>query len=173
MEEWKDIKGYEGIYQVSDLGRVKSLHRVVSHAKSGILTIKERMLKNIQDTKGYYQVRLSKDGKVTVKKVHQLVSIAFLNHQQCGFELVVNHKDFDKLNNKLDNLEITTQRINSNQKHLKSTSEYIGVSFHNKSRKWYACISINMKTKNLGYFINEYDAHLAYEKALKDFLNQS
>ena len=80
MEEWKDIKGYEGIYQVSDLGRVKSLHRVVSHAKSGILTIKERMLKNIQDTKGYYQVRLSKDGKVTVKKVHQLVSIAFIKY---------------------------------------------------------------------------------------------
>lgn len=168
LENWKDIKGYEGFYQVSDLGNVKSLSRIVSHNKSGVLTIKERMLKMSVDAHGYKHVMLSKNGKVKANKVHTLVAIAFLGFIPCGYNKVINHIDFDRLNNKLNNLEITTPRDNGNQKHLKSSSKYTGVSWNKKYNKWQSHIRINNKSKNLGSYVNEYDAHLAYENALKN-----
>ena len=69
MEEiWKDIKGYEGIYQVSNLGRVKSLHHN-----------KEKILKNRLGANGYYSVALNKNGKIKYLGVHRLVAIAFVD----------------------------------------------------------------------------------------------
>ena len=160
MEIWKDIIGYEGIYQVSNLGRVKSLN--YNH------TNKTQLLKQGKDSSGYFVVSLYLSGNKTTKKVHQLVAIAFLNHVPCGFELVINHKDLNRLNNRANNLEIVTNRENSNKKHLKSSSQYTGVGWHKRDCKWMACIRINGRLKHLGYFINEYDAHLAYQKALSE-----
>jgi hypothetical protein len=84
--------------------------------------------------------------------------------------LVVNHKDFNKLNNNLDNLEIITQRQNTNKKHLKSSSQYIGVFWNKQNKKWKSQIRINKKIKYLGYFVNEIDAHNAYQNALTTLL---
>ena len=74
---------------------------------------------------------------------------------------------FNKTNNKLDNLEIVTQRENSNQKHLKSSSKYIGVSWSKSRNKWVALIYLNGKHKNLGRFNDELEASKAYQKALQ------
>ena len=156
-EEFRGIKNYEGIYQVSNLGRVKSL-------KCG----KERFLKAGLSGDGYYTVVLHKDNKRKTRKVHQLVAVAFLNHTPCGFKLVVNHVDFDKLNNNVDNLEIVTSRANTNRKHLKSSSKYTGVSWHKPSSKWAASIRINGKSKHLGYFTCELAASKDYQTALKN-----
>ena len=101
-----------------------------------------------------------------MKKVHQLVAESFLNHKRCGMKLVVNHIDFDKTNNKLDNLEIVTTRENTNQKHLKSYSNFTGVSWNKRANKWIASIKINNKNKYLGYYSNELEASKAYQKEL-------
>ena len=136
MEEiWKDILDYEGLYQVSNLGRVKSLSRRVKN-KNGYKITKEIILQPAKYKYGYYHIDLSKENKSATKNIHKLVAIAFLNHNHCGYKLVVNHKNFDKLNNHVDNLEIVTQRENSNKKHLKSSSIYTGVCWCNTKKKW-------------------------------------
>lgn len=154
-EIWKTIKGFED-YQVSNFGRVKSLK-----------LNKEKILK-FGICSNYYVVALCKNSKVKTKQVHQLVSIAFLNHTPCGHKLVVNHKDMNKLNNHIDNLEIVTNRENTNLKHIKSSSKYIGVNWHKRDKKWEARILINGKREYLGLYENEYDAHIAYQNKLKE-----
>lgn len=81
-------------------------------------------------------------------------------------KLVVNHKDFNKQNNYVNNLEIITQRENTNLKHIQSSSKYVGVNWAKKSNKWQSTITINNKQKFLGLFTNELDDSKAYEKAL-------
>ena len=163
MEEiFKDIPNYEGMYQVSDMGRVKSL------ARKGCL--KDRILKPYLEIGGYFKVVLRKDNKTKTRRVHQLVAEAFLSHVPCGYKLIVNHEDHDRLNNKLDNLEITTNRNNTNQKHLNSSSEYTGVSWAKHVSKWKAQIRINGKSKHLGYFTDDLEASNAYEKALSEII---
>jgi hypothetical protein len=155
-EIFKDIPGYEGVYQVSNLGNVKSLNREI--------ILKEQYTKG-----GYAFVNLSKNGIVKIIYIHQLVAMAFLNHKPNGINLVVNHINFNKLDNKLDNLEIITQRENTNKKHLKSTSKYVGVSLNKRDMNWRATIRINGKKTHLGMFKNEYDAHLAYQGIIDTF----
>ena len=156
MEIYKDVIGYEGVYQVSNLGNVKSF-------RYG----KERQMKQSKDSSGYLVIGIRLNNVPKIRRVHQLVAESFLNHTRCGYKLVVNHIDFNKTNNKLDNLEIVTQRENSNQKHLKSSSKYIGVSWSKSRNKWVALIYLNGKHKNLGRFNDELEASKAYQKALQ------
>ena len=165
QEIWKDVKGYKGLYQASDLGNIKSLSRYVNH-RCGKKIIKERILKPIVNHYGYLFVNLFKKGIKKTITVHQLVAIAFLNHTPNGHKLVCNHINFNKQDNRVENLEIVTNRENTNKKHLKSTSKYTGVSWDKPLKKWAAYIHINIKKVHLGYYTNEYDAHLAYQNAL-------
>ena len=82
MENWKDIKGYEGKYQVSDLGRVKSLKRWVNHPSNGGYFIKEKILKAQNGGNNYLIVGLSKDMKSKSYAVHKLVAEAFLGKKE-------------------------------------------------------------------------------------------
>ena len=162
VEIWKPIFGYEGLYEVSNLGNVKSLERKVKnpYAAAGYKIVKEKLLA-LTFANQYLEVSLYKENKRKHFRVHQLVAFAFLDHKPCGFEIVVNHLDFNKTNNRLDNLELVTNRENSNKKHLKSTSKFTGVSKHRN--KWRASIS-------LGSFATEREASDAYQKALKNIL---
>ena len=161
QEIWKDIPEYEGIYQVSTFGNVKSLGNNKSK--------KEKILKNfISGT--YYMIELNKKGLSKQFLVHQLVAIAFLNHIPCKHKLVVNHINFNRLDNRVENLEIITQRENTNQKHLKSSSKYTGVSWHKKDKRWQSLIMINGKLKYLGSFICETKASFKYEIELNKIL---
>jgi hypothetical protein len=153
MEIWKDIKDYND-YQVSSLGNVKSL----KHNR-------ERLLK--PGIGGSYKtVALLKGGKQKSFSVHQLVAVAFLNHIPNGYELVVNHINLDKLDNRLENLELITHRENTNKKHLKSSSIFTGVSKHKPSNKWQVKIQLNGVNKTLGLFHCELEAATAYNNAL-------
>jgi len=162
-EEWRDVKDYKGHYQVSNLGNVKSLN----YARSG----KIKLLKNIIKSTGYVQVCLCKNGRIKCKKVHSLVAIAFLNHTPDGYKLVINHIDFNPLNNNVNNLEVVTQRENTNLKHIKSSSKYTGVSKSGNSNRWISRIVINGAVKILGYFDDEIEAHQAYQKELSNIIN--
>jgi hypothetical protein len=164
QEEFRDVEGYEGLYQVSNLGRVKSLPKEICNIKR-CYTSKEKILKSGIEKHGYCLVVLFKNKNGKTNKVHKLVAMAFLNHKPCGHELVINHIDFNKSNNNLDNLEIVTQRENSNRKHLKSSSKYVGVSFD--KGKWKAQIEINDKRIYLGRYNTELEASEVYQLKLK------
>jgi len=168
MEEiYKDVIGYERHYQVSNLGNVKSLERLSLIGRQ----LKEKILKQKTDTKGYLTVNLYLDGKSKSRTVHQLVTQAFLNHIPNGYKAVVNHIDFDKLNNNVSNLEIVSNRENCNQKHIKSSSDYVGVNFHKENKKWQSQIVINGKQVYLGRYIDETKAGVMYYSALVMFNN--
>ena len=173
MEEWRDIKNYDGIYQVSNLGRVKSLSRVILHKGKYPIKSKEKILKAGVTKNGYLTVSLCTYDKKKTMAIHKLVAMAFLNHTPDGTPfLVINHIDFDKLDNRVENLEIVTNRENSNKKHLPSTSQYVGVSWNKNTNKWRADIYINSKLNYLGLFTNEIEASNAYQNALKQILCQ-
>lgn len=97
MEKWKDIKGYENLYKVSNLGRVKSLERNVVGNRGGSYKIEEKILKCGKECRGYLIVFLCKEGKKKKYKVHRLVAQAFLDNPNNLSQ--VNHKDEDKTNN--------------------------------------------------------------------------
>lgn len=156
MEEFRDLLGYEGLYQVSNLGRVKSL-------KYG----KERILTPGTNNSGYYLVVLYKNKKAKTYKIHQLVAICFLNHNPNGLTMVVDHINFNRKDNNLSNLRIISMRENGNQKQFKSTSCYVGVSWDSSRGKWHSHITIEGKIKFLGRFTDELEAHNAYQTALK------
>ena len=160
MEIWKDIPNYEGKYMVSNMGNVKSLN-----FKN---TKKEKILNTTIAKCGYHYITLCKEGVTKKKYNHQLAAMAFLNHIPCGLDLVVNHKNFDKLDNRLENLEIVSNRENSNQKHIKSSSIYTGVHWDSRKKKWTSTIYINNKKVFLGLFTDEIKASDMYEKALKN-----
>tara|TARA_R110000851_G_C12789186_1_gene536185 strand:+ start:120 stop:635 length:516 start_codon:yes stop_codon:yes gene_type:complete len=166
-EIWKDIHGYELLYQISNLGNVKSLERITSHNHKK----KERILVLNKNSSGYLLVSLYKNSLQKTFSVHQLVAISFLNHKPNGFTLVVNHKDFNKKNNNVDNLEVVTVRENVNQKHMLSSSIYTGVSWSKSNNKWHSQIHIEKKSKSLGFYKTEEEASIAYEIALNNLLN--
>ena len=112
MEIWKDIKGFEGYYQVSNMGRIKSLERWVIRNKKGRLHVKARIIKGCIETRGYSAVTLTNNGKRTYARIHRLVADAFLNNPFNKPE--VNHIDGNKQNNKVSNLEYCT-RIENEQ----------------------------------------------------------
>lgn len=168
-EIWKDIPNYEGAYQVSSFGRVKSLSRKLMMRGKHPYISKEKILKNCIDKRGYYHVRLHIYNKEQNYDVHVLVAIAFLNHSPCGLRMVINHKNFIKTDNRVENLEIVTARENTNKKHLKSSSVYTGVHWSKTKKKWIGQIHINGKQEYLGSFLNEIDAHLSYQKRFKEY----
>lgn len=156
MEIFKDIKGYEGLYKISNLGRVKSLK-----------WNKEKILKGAFDYQGYMLVSLSKEGVQKTHKVHPMVAESFLGHKRDGtHKVVVDHIDGDNKNNKLSNLQLISNRENCSKDKSGFTSEYTGVSWHTTGKKWVAQIDINGKRTYLGLFTKEEDASEAYQRKL-------
>ncbi len=168
-EVWKDVIGYEGFYQVSNFGRVKSLDRIIVRSDGQSQPVKEKIKDLKDDGRGYLQVGLCSNNYCRSKKVHRLVALAFLNANACGMEVVVNHIDGDKKNNNLRNLELVSQRQNTSmyQDKKKTSSIHTGVSWCKANKKWSAIIKIKGRGKYLGYFKNEIDAANAYQLALQ------
>ena len=105
-ETWKNVRGYEGLYQVSNLGRVKSLDRVSDDGK-----IRHgRIISTKQNNRGYLQVHLYRNGSCKMKLLHRLVAEAFI--QNLDSLPQVNHKDENKSNNYASNLEWCTNLYN-------------------------------------------------------------
>jgi hypothetical protein len=109
-EIWKDVVGFEGFYQVSNLGRVRSVDRVVFHPVYGDMRRKSRVLKSSLSTCGYLSLILCRDGVNFSKTVHSLVALAFIGDRLDGYQ--INHKDGDRFNNSLENLEYCTRLDN-------------------------------------------------------------
>ena len=164
-EQWKSIKGYEGYYEVSNFGRIKSLSRLVGLGTKSERVTNERILSEGL-SRGYYTVSLFIGKKRRTFGVHQLVAIAFLNHTPCGNKLVVDHIDNKPYNNRVDNLQVITHRENISKDRKNKTSKYTGVKKRKKG--WIASIGFKGEQIYLGYFKCELAAASAYQKALKE-----
>ena len=147
MEEiWKDVVGYEGYYQVSNLGRVRSLDRIASNGRK----IKGKILSTKVNTPPYYQrVSLSVNGKMKLVQVHRLVAQAFVYNPDPEHKTQVGHKDESRTNNRADNLEWVTPKENSNmplhRERVSKANEGKVLSAETKSK-----ISLSQKGKYKG-----------------------
>lgn len=160
MEKWAKILNAKGEYYVSNLGNVKRI-------KKG----RERYIGNL-DKNGYKRVTLIDvfTNKIITKKVHRLVAMYFLDNYD--ETLTVNHKDFNKSNNNVSNLEMISVEDNclhyiKNVKKENSYSKKIGVSFHKQLNKWTTRIKINGKRLSIGTYKTEYEAVSAIEEYYK------
>ena len=172
QEIWKDIPNYEGLYQVSNFGNVKSLKRYVKGKVEDRLQKENILSKRLVGDIGnqYYAVTLCNNKDRKQIKISVLVAMAFLNHIPNGYVgFTVDHIDNNPLNNNVNNLQVITKRENSS-KDRKGISKYTGVTFNKKTNKWRSQIWINGQNKTLGSFDDELEAHRAYQKELQQHL---
>lgn len=163
-EVWKSVIGYEGLYEVSSLGRVKSLDRKRRSKNNSLSTLKGRVLSQNIDKYGYLYVCLTlPSSKGKNLKIHRIVAIAYIDNPKKLPE--VNHLK-SKLENKPEFLEWITSRGNSRHHFLrdnKSSSRFIGVSWDKARKKWRAKFYLNKKFIHLGSFDSEVEASEAYQ----------
>lgn len=168
-EVWRDISGYEGYYQVSSLGKVRSLDRVVPTKDGGERFCKGRTIEGLVN-RGYRQVNLNRDSIGRTYNFSQLVAMAFLGHEPNGGVLVVDHINGNRSDNRVENLRIVTQRANksicfrSNEDSF--SSKYVGVNWHKGTSKWITQIRYGEAVIHLGLFTSETEASKAYQSAL-------
>ena len=160
MEEiFKDIPGYDGEYKVSNLGRVLSFKNI----NPKIISPQGCSKRNGKYR--YLSIKLSKNGVVKRIRIHQLVAMAFLNYE-INNDFIVDHINNNSFDNRLENLQITTQRINQSKDRRNKTG-YTGIRKTN-SGKYQCRISVNKKVINLGYFTDKKEAFDFRCKYIKD-----
>lgn len=175
-EIWKDIVSYEGYYQASNLGRARSLDRVITYKRGARRLLEGKML-NPTMSNGYKQVSLTMKGRQKVFKISQLVAMAFLGHKPDGYKLVVDHINGNRLDDRVENLRIVTHRANTSTCFRTNngtfSSKYVGIYWSINSLKWNSNIYYDGIRIHLGSFDNETDASDAYQKALSKIENGS
>ena len=151
-EIFKDIPNYEGLYQVSNFGRVKSLR-----------FNKEKILKTTKNNKGYCCVLITKEKLVKNFKVHKLVAVTFLDFSNTENK-VIDHLNEIKTDNRVENLQIVSQRENVKSFH-RNKKGFVGTDWHEQTKKWRSRIWIVNKIVHLGLFEKKEDALIFYEMA--------
>jgi len=159
-EVFKDVPNYKGLYKISNKGRIKRIK------KNG----GERFNKLTKLNNGYLAVQLSINNKGKIFQIHQLVAMAFLNHNPCGHKLIVDHINNNPLDNRVDNLQIISHRENTSKDKKGYSSDYAGITWHKVAKKWVSQIQFNGKREYLGLFTDELDAVNAYTKRLNEIL---
>ena len=129
-KHWKDVVGYDGLYQVSDRGEVRSLERLAKSRNKGMRLVRARILCDA-NVKGYRYVHLSKNGEHKMHGIHRLMARAFIQENVDG--LTVNHKDGIKHRNVLANLELVS--IQKNIQHAFETGLRNSTGEHNPKAK--------------------------------------
>jgi len=163
-EKFVDIPGWKGLYQISNLGRVKSLARPLFNG-AGYFKSKEQILKTSKNINGYLSLRLCGSGERYKVDVSRLMKLAFFNNSK----LEIDHINGDKTDNRLDNLRLCTHSQNhfNIKKAGRCSSRFKGVYFIKKTNRWCARITVKGKTYRLGNFCTEEDAAKAYDVEAK------
>ena len=128
-EEWRPVRGYEGIYSVSSMGNVRSESRTVPHPRCGTLRTKRKMMRLSENNRGYKMVWLTLSKKRSLRLVHRLVVEAFRGPIAIGME--VNHRNGVKADNRIANLEVVTRSENLLHAHATGLSTQHGETHHN------------------------------------------
>lgn len=168
MEEiYKDIPGFEGKYQVSNFGNIRTKERLTIYKDGRQQYYKDRILICTPDLKGYPKIRLENytTGKGSTKRVHSLVWEAFGDGTEISFpNKIIDHIDRNKQNNHINNLRIISNRENASNR--KDNKEFIGVRKNNKSDNYTCRIWFNNKEYHLGTFKTQEEAYITYNQAL-------
>jgi len=172
-EIWRDIKEYEGIYQISNLGRIKSCDRKINIQGTAHFYGSKILVCGITK-QNYVTCKLCKNGKSKSYSIHALVYDHFGAEKRDGKYRQIDHIDNNPSNNNIDNLQLTSARENIGKKHQNNrfTSKYPGVYRKKNSEKWIANIKINGKRKYLGAFNTEIEASNAYDQANERVINE-
>lgn len=148
-EQWKDIPGYEGLYQASSLGRIRSKSR------GGIIK------KQAKKRRGNMNVNLSKDGVKKTLSVHRLIYAAFKGE----IKNAIDHIDENPSNNNIENLQDITIRENT-IKSVKSKTGSVGIYYRKERGVWETRISYNGVQRLIGHYATKEKAQAAYNRAL-------
>jgi hypothetical protein len=172
MEEeiWKDITDYEGLYQISNLGSVKSIERVTTKGNGFDYNVKEIIMKPYLSF-GYHIIDLCKNSIYNKFKVSRLVALHFIkNENNLTSHNQINHRDKNPQNNDIENLEWISNRENSSHNKIGGnfTSKFIGVSWEATHKKFRCRIQINGKQESIGESINEIDVAEVYLEFCKN-----
>ncbi len=162
-EQWRPVVGWQGYYEVSSRGRVRSLPRTIMRSNGKPQTFKERILRPAPDRNGYLAVTLCRDGVARTVQVHVVEFAAFNGPLPRG--MTVDHRDRNETNNDIGNLRLATNQQNAANSKLSTanTSGFKGVS-QTASGKWQAQIFVDGKSRYLGSFDNPEQASLAYRR---------
>jgi hypothetical protein len=163
--KWKDIPGYENMYQVSNLGQVRSLKRTRKSKGGSTSIVRQRTLKPTLGSNGYLKVCLSHKNKRKTFCIHKLVAITFMNHEPSGHYQVIDHVNMNKLDNRLQNLRLVTMVENSSFD--RGTSKYTGVCFAKDRDRWQSYWTRGGIRKTVGYFKTQEEAYNARQESLK------
>lgn len=161
-EIWKDITGYEGLYQISNFGGVKTLKKDVIIGNA-VRHQEERMLKCDPMKKGYLRASLSKNGVIKRVLVHRLVYEHFNGPIIEG--LIINHKDRNKHNNDNDNLELVTYRRNTHH-YRESTNRQLPIGVRKMRGKYQARLNVSSKVIYLGVYDTPAKASEIFQSAV-------
>lgn len=157
MEVWKDIVGFEGVYQISNQGKVKSLARTQTDSKGRTVHYKEKLLKLLPNSHGYLRVVLKSNGEIERWFVHRLVATHFVENPHPELYTVVNHRDSNFMNNCEENLEWTTVRGNMRHAYqngrMNRTSDWLKHLRETNEKNGSAVIGTNEKTGEMICFV--------------------
>lgn len=164
-ENWKPILGYEGLYEVSDQGRVKSLKRTRIGKGFCVAEVAERILK-FTTQRGYRYVILCRESKIRKFLIHRLVAITFLG--DIKGKLVVDHCNRIRDDNRLCNLRYVTMSVNVRNSNGKDSCGSIGVTYAKRYNIWHARFYYNKKSIHIGNFKTQSEAVTARKKYLAE-----
>lgn len=167
-EIWKPIPGYEGIYEISSWGNVRSLERW-QKIRGNSIRLQPSKLLSINYTGVYPQICLSKNNQKKSFRVHLIVDFVFFDI--VDYDYIINHKDLNKKNNYYKNIERINHRENTShyfKNNFEKTSKFTGVSYDKSKpkRPWVASFRYNKKCVKLGNFESEEEAHQVYLEGL-------
>lgn len=134
----------------------------VSVSNTGKISIEGHLIDTYYNSQNYEVLRCPNGKRIYV---HQLVAIAFLGHEPNGMKNVVDHINGDVKDNRVENLRIVSIRENANNRHHNKSSQFVGVNWHKRSKKWQSKIKYQGKQYTLGMFTDEKEAALAYQSA--------
>jgi len=167
QEVWKGVKDFEGYYHISTFGNIKSLDREYLMVRNNCIAIKKgTTLKPYLNGNGRLDIDLRVNGERKTMALSQVMAITFMNHVPCGLDTVVDHIDNNPLNNRLDNLQLITNRKNCSKDRKNKTSNFTGVHWDKDRNKWKSSIRIENKEVFLGRYDNEEYASIAYQNKL-------
>lgn len=157
LAAWRDVPGYEGLYQVSDNGQVRSLDRRVYNAHNGWIKIKGKTLKAFTDRDGYQKVVLCREGVTCYCGVHRLVALAFIPNPEN--KPCIDHINTVTNDNRVDNLRWATHKDNANnpltilkqsgRKHSMETRLKMSLNNHQPSAVAVKCLDTNLVFKSM------------------------